>query len=363
MEILRKIVSRTALVATLGIALLLVGSAYSCYITPNRTVLAAYLGLAFPVILAINMGVLIWWAIFKKKYLFITLTAMLLSGGSIWRYAPLNLLPPKAVAGDTLKVLTYNTHVMAACKPHMQQNPNEVLSYLKNSGADIICLQEFGYIDHQKYLELKTVNKVLKEYPYRDVFLIHNNFTKTGMAVYSKYPIKDVQNIRYENSGNATCIYEIDVEGRPLTVVSNHLESNALTVEDRELYKDAIKDPDTEKLKKAGKVLAPKMGNAFKTRAIQADRLAEKLRHIETPIIVCGDFNDTPQSYVYRRVRGDMKDAVVEAGVGTTITYNSKGFWFRIDHILYSSHLQVVDVERGKSKASDHYPLQATFVW
>ncbi len=363
MEILRKIVSRTALIVTLGVALLLVGSAYSCYVTPNRTVLAAYLGLAFPIILAINVGMLFWWAILKRKYLFITLAAMLLSGGSIWRYTPLNLLPPQAAVGDTLKVLTYNTHVMAGCKPHMKQNPNEVLLHLKNCDADIICLQEFGFINHQKYLELKTINKALEEYPYRDIFLIREAFTSTGMAIYSKYPIKKADNFKHRNSYNGTCIYEIDVDGRLLTIVSNHLESNALTVEERELYKDIIKDPDTDKLRKAGKTLAPKMGNAFKARAIQADRLAEKLRHIKTPLIVCGDFNDTPQSYVYRRVRGDMRDAVVEVGLGPTITYNSKGFWFRIDHIVHSSHLHVVDVEKGDSKASDHYPLQTTFVW
>lgn len=361
---LKKIFSSMAFIGTLFVALLLVGSAYSCYITPNRMITPAYWGLGFPIFLVLNLSLLLFWGVLKKKYLLIPLLAIICSWGSVWRYSPLNIIPPKAtIKGDTLKVLTYNTFWMDWMKAHTRNAPNEILTYINSSDADIVCLQEFSYYkNNDNRLEIPTINKALKKYPYKKVFFKSDGQSIcSGAAIYSKYPIISAKETPYK--GNSSCIYEIDVNGRTITIINNHLESNGLTGDDKEVYKKAFKNLDTDGLVEAKRVLAPKMGHAFRERAKQADQIAAKIARINTPLIVCGDFNDTPQSYVYRRIRGSLNDAVVECGFGPTITYNGKGFWFRIDHILYSSDLQVVKTERGDLKNSDHYPLQATFVW
>ena len=45
---------------------------------------------------------------------------------------------------------------------------NPILNYLKNSGADILCLQEYQTIESSHYLSQKDVEKALKDYPYTD---------------------------------------------------------------------------------------------------------------------------------------------------------------------------------------------------
>ena len=73
---------------------------------------------------------------------------------------------------------------------------------------------------------------------------------------------------------------------------------------------------------------------------------AQQVREIKTlsmntpyPVIVCGDFNDTPVSYSYQQLRGDFNDAFVGSGKGIWKNYIGKLPSFRIDNIFYSNIL------------------------
>ena len=99
----------------------------------------------------------------------------------------------------------------------------------------------------------------------------------------------------------------------------------------------------------------------FASRALQVDRVR---RHMETspyPVIVAGDFNDTPVSYTYRRMRRGLKDAFVEAGYGAGFTYRGKYPPNRIDYVLYGEGIECTDFDIIKVKYSDHYPVIAYF--
>lgn len=98
-------------------------------------------------------------------------------------------------------------------------------------------------------------------------------------------------------------------------------------------------------------------------RAKQARLIRQIADGITGAVVICGDFNDTPQSYAYRKIRDDFSDAYVSTGFGPGITYNEQGFWFRIDHILYNNVLRAVDSRIVRQKHSDHYPLRATLQW
>ena len=79
---------------------------------------------------------------------------------------------------------------------------------------------------------------------------------------------------------------------------------------------------------------------------------------------MAGDFNDIQGSYALRTILGDgdMHDAYAENAFGPTITYHGNRFYFRIDHVLYRGDMEAVDIERGDTPSSDHYPLLTTFV-
>lgn len=60
-----------------------------------------------------------------------------------------------------------------------------------------------------------------------------------GLACYSKYPIERVARVPIESAFNGSAMYEIKIGKKYITIVNNHLESNRLTAEDKELYKES----------------------------------------------------------------------------------------------------------------------------
>ena len=75
--------------------------------------------------------------------------------------------------------------------------------------------------------------------------------------------------------------------------------------------------------------------------------------------IVCGDFNNTAFSYVYRAVKGDMTDTFKEAGNGFGRTYNFKFFPMRIDFIFADPAFKVNGFKTYDVEYSDHFPIMA----
>ena len=79
------------------------------------------------------------------------------------------------------------------------------------------------------------------------------------------------------------------------------------------------------------------------------------------PIILCGDFNDTPTSFTYKQLSKDLNDSFTNSGRGLGSTYNGKIPALKIDYILYSPNLNQVDFETNEVKLSDHYPIKSSF--
>lgn len=122
---------------------------------------------------------------------------------------------------------------------------NPILSYLVNSKADIICLQEYNAAQNKKYLTEADIKKALKAYPYYSVR--RQNRSDVQLACFSKYPILSVSPIDYESTYNGSVQYVLAVNNDTVTLINNHLESNKLTKEDRGMYEDMIKDPNAKK--------------------------------------------------------------------------------------------------------------------
>jgi endonuclease/exonuclease/phosphatase (EEP) superfamily protein YafD len=96
---------------------------------------------------------------------------------------------------------------------------------------------------------------------------------------------------------------------------------------------------------------------AFMKRAEQADLIAAHIANCPYRVIVCGDFNDTPVSYVYYRLNDGMVDSFTRAGWGTGRTYIGKFPSFRIDYILHSEEFESLFFTRKKVRVSDHFPI------
>lgn len=343
-------------------AALWIASAYSDHISPDTSILFSYLGLAFPLITLLNLCFILYWIFLTEwRYLLLNLLVVALCWGPIKHYYPFHL-DKEIPQENTLKVLTYNVMGFAYLD-HTKEHPNPILTYIANSDADIVCLQEYIAPKTGKQLTERKILSALKMYPYHAIIRLGSAKQPShGIAVFSKYPIVKSRRIDYESNANGSAIHQIKINGKKLTLINNHLESFKLTSEDRSRYSAFIKNLSPEGFDDLKGAFKQKLGPAFQIRAKQAELIAQQIKETSSDyLLVCGDFNDTPISYAHRTIQGDLSDAFSEAGKGMGITYNQNFFWFKIDHILHSQNMQALLCQVDKIDYSDHYPIWCIF--
>lgn len=337
---------------------LLILTAYSPHIKPTAHPVVSCLGLTFPIFLVINLCFFIFWLVIQKyKLALFPLIAFLLCFPQIRTYFPINFHTNNLPEGS-FKVLSYN--IMGFDGAVKNEGENPILNYLKNSGADILCLQEYQTMEWGQHLRQKDVEEALKDYPYHNIHIVGSGKGHTNrIACYSKFPILSARKLDYESEYNGSMAYELDLNGDTALLINNHLESNKLTKEDKVVYESILKDPETAKVKSGARLLIGKLAEASALRAPQADSIAREIASCRHPyIIVCGDFNDTPISYAHRVIEKGLNDAFTKSGRGLGISYNQNKFYFRIDNILASKNLKPYNCTVDRSiKESDHYPI------
>ena len=130
-----------------------------------------------------------------------------------------------------ITVLTWNTGRMGEFK---KPEKNEVLQYLLQQDADVVCLQEVDVYKDGHFLTLPDVKKTLSpKYPYSYLdFSVYNKRHQYGTMVWSKYPLIHKQSIHYESFGNLSNRCDIVVGKDTFRLFNNHLESYKLESED-----------------------------------------------------------------------------------------------------------------------------------
>lgn len=320
------------------------------YISPNSFLWPlAFLGLLYPIFLIINTSFMLYWLVTFKRYFWSNLVIILIGWGHLNAFIKVNNTPSQSES--SFSVMSYNVRLFNLYQWIENKNvKNEIVAFINTEKPDILCLQEFYALDEFPKIQL----------PYRHIGL-QSQKKEWRMATYSNFPIinKGTVSIKGEHKNNV-CIYSDMVTlNDTIRVYNVHLASNWFGESDYSF----MQNPTLEKnaLKKNLFSIGKRLKKSFKIRAEQVETIKIHMKNSPYPIILCGDFNDTPNSYAYQQLSQGLKDGFSEKGIGLGRSYNGKFPSLRIDYILYSDELELHSFKTYKKVLSDHYPVVAAF--
>ena len=329
-------------------------------VSPVKFIVPAYFALILPVTVIANLVFILFWIITQKWYFLFSLSLMILSANLISSTFPFHFGSLRHLKVVTpIHLLTYNTKMSGNLVKDTPVKRNNVLRYILDSNADIVCLQEFEVSSKKEYITFEDMIRIFNKYPYKHIEIKAKMHTRLlGIATFSKYPIIDRQRIEYTSRFNISISTDIDVNGTIIRLFNNHLESNRITESDKSMPLKLKDSFDADNLTDMTLLFSNKLGIAYKLRASQADTVATLIAKSPYKVIVCGDFNDVPGSYVYTKMKGNLKDAFAETGLGFGWTFKEPFYGFRIDYVLYDSNaFTPVTFQTDKVNYSDHYPV------
>ena len=333
------------------LVMLLVG--YSDRLNPADHPLLSTLGMTLPVFLLINLVFLFFWLVFKWRMVWISVLGLVLAYVPISIYMPLN--SSQDIPEGALKIISYNVCAYGGNFKY-DDGFEKVRDYLVEEKPDIVCIQE-DIDTWRRYVFLHYE----KTFAYNDTMVIANNpQSYNALGIHSKYPIIHRERIAYPSKANGSVAWWLKVGDDTLIVVNNHFESCHLNKDDRAQYLQMIKGKmPRDSVREESKLLLVKLAEANAKRSGQIRTVRQyALDHGQYPMIVCGDFNDSPISYSRHAMAEVLTDCYATTGKGIGLSYNQKAFSFRIDHFFCNDRLQPYCCEiDGKMDASDHNPL------
>ncbi|MCE1198385.1 MAG: endonuclease/exonuclease/phosphatase family protein [Marinilabiliales bacterium] len=324
----------------------------SVYIPPDRFSYAAFAGLLYPWLLALNLIFLILYALLKSPKALLSLAAILVGFNVLARFV--QIIPSFGGNEQGIRILSYNVHHFSRDRNNGKSG-SSILEYLRSERADILCLQETR-LYRNGTLSPEKIRDIL---PGIRHYQMAHSASFAGPMTLSRFPIIRMGEIRFEHSANMVLFSDVLIRaGDTVRVYNCHMQSYRITPEDYSLTDSGRSGSNEQQLQEARQI-SQKMRLAFAIRARQARTVAAHIRKCRFPVIVCGDFNDTPVSYTYRIIGKSLNDAFRESGFGVSNTYNGVFPLLRIDYVLYSQRFKAVDYKRGRVNFSDHFPVTA----
>ncbi|PSL49189.1 endonuclease/exonuclease/phosphatase family metal-dependent hydrolase [Chitinophaga niastensis] len=353
------IIRRLLLWSNIILALILLLSTYLPYLNPGKYWMAGFAGLLFPLLFPVCLLFIPVWLWYQKKYAFISLTVACLCLGAAkhtWgiHFFQNNNIPKQHGSGE-FTLMTYNTSSMGlAYYRNDTTKLTAIYDVIKAASPDILCLQEFYTNDKQEYTNNIDSIRLVGSYPYH-YFTCDKTHWDTwhyGIVLFSRFPIINAISIPCGKSamGSGSSFLQADImmQKDTIRIFSVQLTSYMFNGKD-------YSDIHTAK----GTRLINKMKQTFSRRSLQALQLAGLVAQSPYPVIVCGDFNDTPVSFTYRTISRDLQDAFLQTGTGFGRTLSYLSPTLRIDYLLPQHKFRIHTSKVLSVSPSEHFPVIA----
>lgn len=315
------------------------------FLAPKTFPFLAVLTLFMPLFFILNGLFFIYWGIQFKKRMILSGLVLLMGITFINKFYKFSAKDYPEEEKD-FTVMSYNVRLFNVFKWFERDDvPENIRGFINDKNPDILCIQEYsnsGDID-------------LKVYPHRYIFMDGKQI-KTAQAIFSKFPIIDQGIIFFPNSSNIVVFADIKKGKDIIRVYNMHLQSIKISPDVNEI------NENIDVLNQGGKSqkLFYRISKAFMQQQQQAEIFKEHKNQSPYPIIICGDMNNSAFSYVYRNIKGKLKDSFEEAGIGFGATYKFRYYPARIDYIFADENMTVKKFESfPEFENSDHYPIMA----
>ncbi len=327
------------------------------HVNPKNWWITGFAGLIVPYLILVLILFLIFWLVARPRLALLPLLTLAIGWQQlsvVFAWHP-GAGFTKRKPANTLRIIDWNVQSfngLTSNKEAKKLIPNELAASVLRYEPDVICMQEFNTAASADNIALFR-----KQYPYhyfsRDYQRDSGKYL-SGCIIFSKYPIIDTGKIKYPVA--ESLIYADIVKGPDtLRIYTTHLQSFKFKPEDYDNM-EKIKEQEDENFA-ASRTLMRKMRLAFARRGIQANMVKEAVDKSPYPVIVCGDFNDVPNSYAYFRIKGDKQDAFLRKGFAIGRTFIALAPTLRIDYILADKKFEIKQFDLVDENLSDHLML------
>lgn len=305
------------------------------YMAPKQFAYMSVLSLAVPALIVINILFAIYWLLNVKRQLLLSLLVLVIGYNHVFS---LYKFSSSKNVDDTenFSVMNYNVRLFNVFDWIKDENVKQnISSFIAEKQPDILCIQEY-----------RPDNAVNLDgyYKYEE---LSGDKVKNGQAIFTKFPIIKSGSIEFPKTSNNAIYADVVKDSDTIRIYNVHLQSLGI-------------DPTVEKLaNEDSENLLKRVSSTFKMQQFQTELFLMHKKQCPYKMIICGDLNNTPYSYVYKEIKGNLKDAFKEAGNGFGRTFDFKFFPVRIDFVLVDDSFKVNSFKTYDVQLSDHYPIMA----
>ena len=295
--------------------------------------------LSTPFLILINFIFFIFWLL-RFKWPAILFIIYLIIGFDSWKMF-YQFKSNAIITSKGLDVMSFNVRSFNRLGWIENKNiPNLIASFIKTISPDVICFQEFANNSSPKF----------KDYPFK-VFKPYTLNGQIGSCIISKYPLLNSKTISFEKSSNGGMQSDLIWKRDTLRLYNLHFESLKFDGNDNILSKSNFKK------------FIIKIRQVFDVQKKQIFQFRDLLKSNKYPVIICTDLNNNVFSKNYDYLAEGHLDAFIEKGSGFGATHKFPFLPMRIDFILTSKRIKVVDFKVHNINLSDHKPILASLKW
>ena len=357
------------------LALLLAASYLADVVSPGKVVFFAFAGLMYPYLLALNLCFVVYWLVQRHRLFLLSLLTILAGFSSLMRYYQYGgNLDPAPSDVPVWKLMSYNVQLFgryhldsAGDKSLHTEYRDSIMKIIASEHPDILCLQESSH-QLNSFPTLKMLHGSVPDLKYSHPYWKGDPARYNGNMILSRFPIVNAGAVGFSTllDNRSAMFADIIVPTNDTVRLYNiHLQSVQFQKEDYDFAQQVTTAggaEQEEEFSTGSKRLFGKLRAAYQIRCIQVDSIVKHIDQSPYPVIVCGDFNDTPWSYTYRRFKKRLKDAQVHSGRGRGNTFIlNRILKFRIDYLFYSPIFDNYEHTVIRKSASDHYPVYSYF--